>query len=344
MYQILHSHTKASDGEMTHAELLDLCKDKNISTIAFTDHDTLPDVHTLNILEERRKDPLKWIVGIELSSGLPLEMGGGVHNGFHILGLFVDPFDQELLVHCSHANEARITRMQKIVKNLNELGFKITEKDCLEISGGESVGRPHIVQAIMKYENNHKVIKDIERRMKSDAENNDLINTKYQQIQQEPFEKKAYGLFLSDDAYISDIYVDYEYWADMDKTVGLIRHAGGVALIAHYFTVMNRIPPETLDELLKNDRIDGVETVFGLDAYGTTFEREITSTRNITKELVRKYDRLESGGVDLHKKEHLDLFLNSPWYAKDTEGLAEKIISSNKVDTKWSSYNDEVSS
>lgn len=37
----LHSHTKASDGEKTLEELIDLAISKNISTLAITDHDTV---------------------------------------------------------------------------------------------------------------------------------------------------------------------------------------------------------------------------------------------------------------------------------------------------------------
>ena len=45
-YQTLHSHTKDSDGLLTHREVLNICSKYNIGVVAFTDHDTLPNEKT----------------------------------------------------------------------------------------------------------------------------------------------------------------------------------------------------------------------------------------------------------------------------------------------------------
>lgn len=150
-YQTLHSHTTNSDGELDLTSLIRVCSENNIGTVAITDHDSVLNEEQISYLHKKESE-VNWISGIEISSGFPSEMGGGVASEFHILGLFVDPFNKNLVKHCKLAQEARVERMQKMVKNLTGLGFKITEEDCLAASGGETVGRPHIVKAILANE------------------------------------------------------------------------------------------------------------------------------------------------------------------------------------------------
>src|SRR5512135_1753213 len=156
-YQTLHAHTTTSDGKYGYLRWLDLCRDNNIGVLAYTDHDSLPSVRSLKLLMKNKKHKTRWIIGVEISSGWPTDLGGGATSGLHLVGLFVDPTNKNLLDHCKKAKEARITRMQKIVKNLNNLGFTLTAADCLKASGGESVGRPHIVKAINYHPENVKI-------------------------------------------------------------------------------------------------------------------------------------------------------------------------------------------
>jgi len=92
--------------------------------IAFTDHDILPSKEKLAELKSY-KGPVKWFIGCEITSGLPKELGGGPASMFHILGLFVDPLNKELLAHSKKALAARAERMERIVENLRGIGFKI---------------------------------------------------------------------------------------------------------------------------------------------------------------------------------------------------------------------------
>src|SRR3989344_8721321 len=154
--QSLHSHTFNSDGLFTYQSLLDTVLQYGISTVAFTDHDYLPDEKTVKELKHLNH-PVKWLIGIELSAGLPKELGGGV-DGPHMLGLFVDPANKKLLEHCKKSQEERITRMKIVVKNLKSLGFDITKEDCLKEAKGGSVVQPHIVAALKSKRRNLKLI------------------------------------------------------------------------------------------------------------------------------------------------------------------------------------------
>ena len=88
----LHVHTKASDGEKSPEELIDLAISKNIKAIAITDHDTVEGLETA-VNYSKDKDILV-IPGIELE--VTTQRGQ-----MHILGLFInynnEEFKQELL-------------------------------------------------------------------------------------------------------------------------------------------------------------------------------------------------------------------------------------------------------
>src|SRR3972149_3776185 len=94
-YQNLHTHTTVSDGLMLYLNTLKICEKCGVGTVAFTDHDSLPGKKTVSELK-KYSGPVKWISGIEISSGLPVELGGKPTSKFHIIGLFVNPFDKAL--------------------------------------------------------------------------------------------------------------------------------------------------------------------------------------------------------------------------------------------------------
>lgn len=336
--QSLHSHTTTSDGKYSHSELLDAAKKNNISVIAFTDHDSVPDEKTIKELNLIKKHPTKWIIGTELSSGLPKEMIGETGSGFHIVGLFVDPTDLNIQNHCKMAREARIDRMVKIVSNLQKQGFEIKVEDCLKASNGETVGRPHIVEALQAHPQNLQIIESLRKKMEKEAQISLEVKEKYDNMINRGERQYPYVLFLSQDAYIKGIMVDSKYEPDMDKTISIIRQAGGLAIVAHYSTIKNKINPEMLIRLIKEKRIDGIETVYGISLQGTEEGRRWSEDEMWLRSVTAQYDTLESGGADLHSQEDLIMFAQSGNYANQTIGLAERIIAKSKVDTTWSSF------
>jgi predicted metal-dependent phosphoesterase TrpH len=225
-----------SDGTQTYLEVLESARRNKVGVVAFTDHDTLPSAADLEILKAY-EGPVQWLLGCEISSGLPVELGGGVTSSLHILGLFTDPTNRPLLDHCVKAVAARNERMQRIVVNLKGLGFTISVEDCLAASGGETVGRPHIVRALNSHPENSAIIEQMKADMEKAAVGSAIVAMNYAHMMERPASDYPYRLFLSDDAFIPDIYVDYLYSIDMDKAVALIRGAGGQAIVAHWYTV-----------------------------------------------------------------------------------------------------------
>jgi hypothetical protein len=230
-YESLHNHTTASDGTQTYAEVLDSARVNGLGVVAFTDHDMLPSEAEVGRLREYT-GPVNWVIGCEISSGLPLELGGGATSSLHILGLFTDPTNEALREHCRKAQVARTERMERIVTNLKGLGFKISVDDCLKASGGETVGRPHIVRALNTYPENATIIDDLRAEMEAAAVQSASVAMDYAHMLERPASDYPYRLFLSDDAFVPGVYVDYLYTVDMDAAVKLIRDAGGVAVVA----------------------------------------------------------------------------------------------------------------
>ena len=258
LYESLHNHTKLSDGVLSHLELLDVAEKAGFGVIGFTDHDLLPSKEILNELKQY-KGKVKWFIGCELSAALPEELGGGESSNFHIVGLFTDPFNKDILNHCAKMQESRIERMKMIVKNLTGLGFKITVEDCFEEAGDLNVGRPHIVRVLNRYKENGAVQDRLMRRMEEVAKTDSAVAENYVNMIKLGEISYPYGLYLSNDAFISDVYVDHLYYKDMDAIVDLIHGAGGVALLAHWHTIQKKIDESTLRKFLSDKRLDGIE-------------------------------------------------------------------------------------
>ena len=138
----LHTHTKASDGEKTPEELIDLAIKSNISALAITDHDT---VDSLEIAEKyaSTKRNFLFIPGIEMEAEF--------NNGqMHILGLFIDYKNQTLLDKLSYVKKERNLRNEKFINELNKMGYEITLDELKEISGGNTIGKPHFARIFLK--------------------------------------------------------------------------------------------------------------------------------------------------------------------------------------------------
>jgi predicted metal-dependent phosphoesterase TrpH len=328
-YESLHNHTTASDGTQTYAEVLATAEAGGFGVVAFTDHDMLPSEADLAAL--RAYDgSMKWLLGCEISSGLPRELGGGATSMFHILGLFTDPTNKALLEHCRQALAARTERMERIVTNLTGLGFIISIDDCLRESGGESVGRPHIVKALSAHPENAAIIERIRGEMEAAAMDSASVAMDYMRMMQRDPSDYPYRLFLSDDAFISGVYVDYLYSIDMDASVKLIREAGGVAILAHWPTIWRKINAEMLEGFLRDGRLDGVELRSGF------MDSDVERAGRQLATMAGRHKALTTIGIDGHRPEDIQRFGRDTALAAQTVGQTARLIERIKPDLGWS--------
>lgn len=136
----LHTHSTASDGSMSPAELVRHAKAVGLSAIALTDHDTIAGIG--DALEEGRKIGLEVIPGIEISVDYKPEM--------HILGYFLNNTYGNISGTLEKLIENRSERNPKIIGRLREIGFDITMEEVEKEAKGSVVGRPHIAKVLVR--------------------------------------------------------------------------------------------------------------------------------------------------------------------------------------------------
>lgn len=337
MIESLHTHTTLSDGKLSHRQMFELSRSLDVSVVAFTDHDAVPDERELAYLESIHEVETKWIIGIEITARVSKELISRASGSLHVIGLFIDPKNVAIIEHCEKAQDARVERMKKIVCNLQNLGFTLAEEDCLKASGGESVGRPHIVEALFSHPENRSVTERLAQQMEEDSRQNPALRLQYERMIEMGESQFPYTLFLSDDSY-QKAYVETSFCPDLDEAVSLIRSAGGIASIAHYFTVKNKMPLFFAEQLLKEKRIDGMETVYGMRLIGKSNEDELENEKMEIKRLLRIYDGIETGGSDAHTEKDMRQYASLKEFSAKSAGMAKKILDSGKVDKRFSSF------
>lgn len=143
----LHMHTTHSDGTLSPRQLLRRCKEKNLSCVAVTDHDTVSSFEESR--DEAARQGLECLSGIEIS--VNFEPGT-----LHILGYLFDPANPEFLSCLEKIQAARAERNQLILEKLNQLGFKISmdevnqEAQRQHLVPEKQVGRPHFANVLVK--------------------------------------------------------------------------------------------------------------------------------------------------------------------------------------------------
>ncbi|MFD3476829.1 PHP domain-containing protein [Streptomyces sp. NPDC058695] len=136
----LHTHSTASDGTNTPAELVRNAAAAGLDVVALTDHDT-----SRGHAEAVAALPagLTLVTGAELSCRLD-----GV--GLHMLAYLFDPDEPELLRERELVRDDRVPRAQGMVTKLQDLGVPVTWEQVARIAGEGSVGRPHVAEALVE--------------------------------------------------------------------------------------------------------------------------------------------------------------------------------------------------
>lgn len=136
----LHTHSSASDGTDSPAELVRKAAAAGLDVVALTDHDTTRGhAEAVAALPEG----LTLVTGAELSCRLD-----GV--GLHLLAYLFDPDEPELLRERELVRDDRVPRARTMIGKLRELGVDVTWEQVARIAGDGSVGRPHIAEALVE--------------------------------------------------------------------------------------------------------------------------------------------------------------------------------------------------
>ncbi|MFF5974256.1 PHP domain-containing protein [Streptomyces sp. NPDC012769] len=136
----LHTHSTASDGTDTPAELVRKAAAAGLDVVALTDHDTTRGhAEAVAALPEG----LTLVTGAELSCRLD-----GV--SLHMLAYLFDPEEPALIAERELVRDDRVPRARAMVGKLQELGVPVTWEQVARIAGDGSVGRPHVAEALVE--------------------------------------------------------------------------------------------------------------------------------------------------------------------------------------------------
>lgn len=133
----LHTHSTASDGTDSPAELVRKAAQAHLAALALTDHDTLAGLKEAK--EEAKLQNIAFVRGCEISTVTPW-------GEAHFLGLWI-PESGEKTAQLEYALEdirnGRKERNFRIAEKLRKLGLDISYESVDALAGGSVVGRPH---------------------------------------------------------------------------------------------------------------------------------------------------------------------------------------------------------
>ena len=142
----LHTHSTASDGQYTPAQVVKMAKNTGIQVMALTDHDTVDGI------QEARSTGDK--LGIQVLRGI--ELSAKEYPNLHILGYQYSEDCPHLRALCGEMKKSRDERKFRIIDYLKGKGISISLEEVEAISGGKIIGRPHFAQIMVK----HGYVKD----------------------------------------------------------------------------------------------------------------------------------------------------------------------------------------
>ncbi|MGL4446565.1 RNase RNM [Shewanella sp.] len=144
----LHSHTTASDGLLTPAELVLRALEKGVQLFAITDHDTVAGLAEARSVNAAQAQPLKLISGVEISTRW---------NSYdiHIVALNFDETDDGLLTFLANQRHLRELRALEMGERLGKAGILGAYDGAKALAGNAALSRGHYARWLV--DNGHAV-------------------------------------------------------------------------------------------------------------------------------------------------------------------------------------------
>lgn len=196
-------------------------------------------------------------MGVEVIPGIEIS-AQHQPGSMHILGYYLDYRSPQLAAQLHILKKARIDRNPQIISKLQKLGLDVTLAEVQQASGGGQVGRPHIAQV--------------------------LVRKGYVATFQEAFERYIGN---HGPAYVS------KFRFPPQEAIAMIKAAGGVAGLAHPFTLEYRSLAH-LRQIL--EQLVG----WGLAALEVYYPEHTVERRELYRSLAREFGLLTTGGSDYH--------------------------------------------
>ncbi|MFC9967064.1 PHP domain-containing protein [Nocardia ignorata] len=139
----LHTHSTASDGTDTPAELVRHAAASGLDVVAITDHDT-----TGGWAEAEAARP----PGLTLVRGMEMSCTGMGEDGFpvpvHLLAYLFDPADRGFAEERERLRAERIARVRAMAELMVADGLPI-DPEAVLAGAGPAAGRPHLARALV---------------------------------------------------------------------------------------------------------------------------------------------------------------------------------------------------
>ena len=240
----LHSHSTASDGSLSPSALVAMARERGLTALALTDHDTvsgIPEAEAAAAMPlavrladggEAAARPIRFIRGVEIE--IAFEPGE-----FHLLGLDLGPLFESsgamslasnpgaapLLAALERLGRARDERNRRILGHILDAGIPVTMEEINAAAGGSRPGRPHIAAVLVA----HHAAKN---------------------------RQDAFSRFLAK----GRPFYEPKDCLPLEEAIALVKAAGGLAIVAHplsLFVSWTRLTG-LMDEW-KEIGIDGIE-------------------------------------------------------------------------------------
>lgn len=138
----LHTHSSASDGTLSPAELIEAAAARGISLLSLTDHDTVAGLS--EAAAAAAAFPLTLVPGVEVS----VTWQGRL---LHVLGLAIDPECRKLLQGLELHRAARERRAEAIGRKLERQGIAGAGAQARTLAGTGMVTRTHFARALLEH-------------------------------------------------------------------------------------------------------------------------------------------------------------------------------------------------
>lgn len=139
----LHTHTTASDGRCTPAELVSRASAAGVTVLSVTDHDTAGGSEAA--ARACRDAGIAFVPGIEITAVRD-------EIDVHVLGYFIDAESSSLLDFLAEQRRRRISRVRTMIEKLASFGIRLDADAILQPAEDDprrSAGRPWIARALV---------------------------------------------------------------------------------------------------------------------------------------------------------------------------------------------------
>ena len=136
-----HTHSTASDGTLTPAELVEAAHRAGIRHLALTDHDTVAGI------SEARAHAAG--LGLNLVPGVEISVSW-YGRTIHVLGLGVDPENARLQAGLARLQDYRRWRAGEIARRLEKAGIPGALEGAMALAVGDQVGRTHFARFLVQ--------------------------------------------------------------------------------------------------------------------------------------------------------------------------------------------------